>query len=535
MQQSGMKIGPKAPEANSKPQVVENIKAMASSSTRFQVSTIKGPNLMTQAQSVDDVRAHIQKCGFMIRQTLIYSNRGTTIHALFYYCQSKHGDMVLIRVPNLEVFAGDINLIPMRSGLNLVSDAVKKTYTDLHDTLEYDSSYAFVTYAGIQYFPSHGGEYQGFTFSDMKFAQHIFKTRENFYDCVPAIEFSRLQAPERINTLSMGFSSEYLSERRPKFVKLVQELNSEIGLIALFDADAMFTVIIPPENTIDPIMSADIETKRQFIGSHVLVGRFEPAIADEKRTIMGTRTITGLSVSLLYEGGLLKKIRSDPPEEQPKSNTRDQNTNMDKTRSTPKKTLLNVSETIMHKYNGVVYSVSGAMPMGKYEFDVPEFNDLGSVITLFDLTTQNLKIKNVAYYQGTVIFEDMVTDMGLLQKSLENLLHTMYTKLSEQGNELYSNLGRLQSLFYSRDVPCQTGACVTDYSELRIQVLRNNKEFERLSNISRKLGSIKVETEKFALELMKVKQELDVDNILETVKNFDLEEVDYFAKQEEAE
>jgi hypothetical protein len=513
-----MEIGPQTVSNFPKQEEVKNISIQASVPPRFSVSTVKGPNIMTQAQTVEEVKEHIKKCGFMIRQSIVHVASQTNVNIMFYYCKSKHGDEVLIKVPpNMKVYDGDMAITPMRGGLNLVSDSIKNKYREVHTMLPYAASYAFITNVGIQYFSYHSKDCQSFAFINPEHAKYIFKTRLNFYDCIPSIEFSRLMPANRINTLSMAMASSELRTSQELFIKTISSLSME----TLLDAETQFTILIPPRNYVQE-NSGTIESSKRFIGSHILIGRFEPEILSKDRTVISTRSLTGAEVSILYENGLIKKIRSTILNEDDKSSPRKVNIDI-------------TSETLMFKYNGIVYSVSGPLLSGPSDWDIPETNDLNDIVTLFDITTQNMKIKNTAYYQGTVVFEEMITDAALLQKSLEELLSSLYTKLAKEGNSLYKNVDGLQEMFYSRDVPCQNGTCVNDYHDLRVKVLRNNNEFERLSNISRKLASIRVESEKFVQEIMKVKQEVDVDHIVDQVKNYDIEEIDYYAEQEERE
>lgn len=475
--------------------------------------SIKGTSIVASPDDINTVRSKLLDAGIEMGKILFFAYSDGTVGPALLYCKTTQGQDVLIEPPsNAKILGGDISLNIQRVGV-MTTDVVQ-TFSSEFSKLQ--TGYAFISPGGIHLARKDSNSPVYYGFDDYKAAKKAFSLKKYHYLVLPLVSYQNLVEPQRLNTLEAYINGH---EKR-----ILSELVNKAGLTSLLTMRGPFTMFIPTNETLEKLSASDPKSLKATLLAHVVLDRIDPRsdslsgvgdrangmngkksseILTDRNTIqtIGSKTITAKAIAqntfdVTITGGSVVKL-------------------------TVQGKPIKVKPDVVRRYNGVLYRIDGVLSPVTNEFQMPDRSDFDDVVTIFDISRATMEIKRIQFALNLTEQKSLIRTIEMLQETSTRLYQEVNDSIDKEGTKLLHNSNLLISLFYTREVPCETLCVETD--QVAQVVKKQNEELDRLMKISAKFAALKVPMSKALLQLVKVEQHLHVPNPIEGAKNSELE------------
>lgn len=483
-------IGVETKSTSNVVQPPQNISISSMAQATF-VPRLNTVNMISQPNNLEEIRAKLKDMGLVLINVLYFVYSDGTMGAALFYCQTVHGQYVMVEPPlAMKVLGGDLSLNIQRVGIlpSSTTEFFSKSLGNIH------TDYVYVGSGGIQLVRRNTAEVI-YGYDNPQSAADIFDLKRYHYLIFPLVAFAKLIEPGRLNTLEAHINQHTRG--------LMKEVVAKAGLTTLLTMKGPFTVFMPTDNKLKEILGYDQERLRAVMLAHLVPGRIDANLSpDDKAGVKnGPLDITAIAqnkLTLTRVDGVVTKISAGGRDYPIKANE------------------------AVHKYNGVLYRFDGLLNPVSQTFKMPESSDFDNVVTIFDINRSTMEIRRAQYSLNNKRQEEMFETLSHITSVATKLMDEISHQAHREGNKLLSDSNALMQLFYTREVPC-TLLCV-ELDELAEKVRAENEEFERLLRTSTRFASLKVPLEETFLKLARIDQRFHVKNIIDRVINQDTDE-----------
>jgi uncharacterized surface protein with fasciclin (FAS1) repeats len=475
-------IDPKPSSSPIQPPQNISISSMAQATFVPRMSTV---NMMSQPNNLEEVRSKLKDTGLVLIKTLYFAYSDGSMTAALLYCQTVHGQYVMVEPPqNMKVLGGDLSLNIQRVGILPTStiEFFSKELQSIH------TGYVYVGSGGIHLMRSPNQEPVYYGYDNLQTASDVFDIKKYHYLIFPLVNFVKLIEPGRLNTLEAHINQHTKG--------LMREIIAKAGLTTLLTMKGPFTLFMPTDNKLKEILGYDQERLRAVMLAHLVPSRIDAMATlndgkSPKSELLEVTAVAQNKVTIIRVDGKVVKLSASG---------RDY--------------VINANEAV-HKYNGVLYRFDGLLNPVSQVFKMPESSDFDNVVTIFDINRSTMEIRRAQYSFNNKKQREMFETLTHINSMSQRLMDEISQQAAEEGNRLLTDSNALMQLFYTREVPC-TLLCV-ELDQLADRVREENEEFERLLRISTRFASLKVPLEETLLKLARIDQRFHVKNIVDRV------------------
>lgn len=481
-------IGVETKSMSSPVQAPQNISISSMAQATF-VPRLNTVNMISQPNSLEEMRSKLKDMGLVLINILYFVYSDGTMGAALFYCQTVHGQYVMVEPPTgMKVIGGDLSLNIQRVGILPTStiEFFSKSLDNIH------TGYVYVGSGGIQLMRGPKQEPVVYGYDNMQSAADIFDLKRYHYLIFPLVAFNKLIEPGRLNTLEAHINQHTRG--------LMKEVVAKAGLTTLLTMKGPFTIFMPTDNKLKEILGYDQERLRAVMLAHLVPSRIDATLlpteknGDKSGNRNGPLEVTAIAqnkITLTRTDGAITKLSAAG-------------------RDYPIK-----PEEAVHKYNGVLYRFDGLLNSITQTFKMPDSSDFDNVVTIFDINRSTMEIRRAQYSLNTKKQQEMFETLSHINSVATKLMDEISNQAHREGNKLLSDSNALMQLFYTREVPC-ADLCI-ELDELAEKVREENEEFERLLRISTRFASLKVPLEETFLKLARIDQRFHVKHIVDRV------------------
>ena len=475
-------IGVETKSASSQIQAPENISISSMAQATF-VPRLTTVNMISQPNNIEEIRSKLKDMGIVLINVLYFVYSDGTMGAALFYCQTVHGQYVMIEPPqSMKVLGGDLSLNMQRVGI-LPTSTIQffaKELTEIH------TDYVYVGCGGIQLMRKGDPEPLYYGYVNLQSAVDIFDLKRYYYLIFPLVQFNKLIEPGRLNTMEAHIN---------QYSKgLMKEVINKAGLTTLLTMKGPFTIFMPGDTKLKEILTYDQDRLRAVMLAHLIPLRIDAQLAATDKDRNGSVEITAIAqnkITLTRTDGALTKLSA-----------------------AGRDYVINPKDAI-HKYNGVLYRFEGLLNPVNQTFKMPESSDFDNVVTIFDINRSTMEIRRAQYSLNAKTHEEIFETLSHINIVTQNMLSELPKQSHREGKKLLNDSNALMDLFYTREVPCKE-LCV-ELDQLADRVRLENEEFERLLRISTRFASLKVPLEETLLKLACIDQRFYVKNTVDRI------------------
>lgn len=486
-----MVIGVDTKAVSSPVQTPQNISISSMAQATF-VPRLTTVNMMSQPNSLEEVRSKLKDMGLVLINVLYFVYSDGTMGAALFYCQTVHGQYVMVEPPlAMKVIGGDLSLNIQRVGILPTStiEFFSKSLDNIH------TGYVYVGSGGIQLMRGANQEPVYYGYDNMQSAADIFDLKRYHYLIFPLVNFNKLIEPGRLNTLEAHINQHTKG--------LMKEVVAKAGLTTLLTMKGPFTIFMPTDNKLKEILGYDQERLRAVMLAHLVPSRIDAQLPTDKNTdksqersnhrngILEVTAIAQNKITLNRTDGTVTKLSA-----------------------AGRDYAIKASDAV-HKYNGVLYRFEGLLNPVTQTFKMPDSSDFDNVVTIFDINRSTMEIRRAQYSLNNKTQQDMFETLSHINSVATKLMDEISQQAHVEGNKLLSDSNALMQSFYTREVPCRDLCQELDL--LADKVREENEEFERLLRISTRFASLKVPLEETFLKLARIDQRFHVRTIIDRV------------------
>lgn len=472
-----------------------------------------GVNILQTANTFEFLKAKLERCGLEIKRILHFVYSDGSMRPRLLYCQTLHGQYVIVESPEGLIAYGELSILEQRVGvlptniLEKVEQSLKGIYT----------GYAYISGGGIHYVSRPGAEPKYFGYENYKEAKSQLDIRKWNYHLVPAVSWDRLIEPERLNTLEAHIATIMAGS-------LTDQLIRKAELTAVLTSSGPWTLFLPTDDILQGLLSLSEQKLKDVLLAHLINDRIDYQVessVNPQTAIPSGQTLTpATAVPTLSQES--KDYRAVAQNEIRVHRVKGTVTGLTTPDNKKVKILSDGHQRPVHKYNGVLYRIDQPLKPNVAGIRVPTQSDFDDVVTVFDISRTTMEIRVVQHQLNQMQIERMAGVLTFINQGVATIQSEIAVKSSEDGAKLINDSNNLLNLFFTREVPC-SDLCV-ELDQLTSRVQDENLKYDRILKASNRLSSLRFKLEKVLLSIARIDQKLHVENPIDKIAEEDSSE-----------
>lgn len=490
----------------------ESISMVRPTTPGMAISRATGINILQTANDMTTLTERLKNCGLIIEKTFHYVYSDASNRAKLLYCITTHGQHVMVEPPEGLMVCGGLSIVEQRVDVisKGVSEQIKEALKGIY------TGYAYMAGGGIHYVGMKGAEPRFFGYEKYADGKSNLDVRTLSYTVIPAVHWSQLAEPSRLNTIDAHISALYAGSPLDKLISIA-------GLSSLLTSSGPITFFAPEDKILAGLLQigASPEKVRAIVLAHIAMDRIgkdapssppmTPKSNGQTLTPSNDVSNTGNSVVVVtalaqnkFEihrvGGVVVGIVPLPAKD---------------------KKIHVVGEGI-GKYNGMLYRINGTLEPVAPNVQIPISSDYDSVVTVFDINRTTMDIRVILYKLNSKKIAEMSIMLEFIQAATKVMFDEIKVASDQDGLKLLADSNELLNLFLTREIPCTTRCANLDQKGMIVQA--ENVKFDKVVRAGNRLSSLKHKIEKMWLKVSRIDQNLHVEDPIGSV--MELEDFD---------
>lgn len=461
-----------------------------------------GVNILQTSNTMQSLRDKLSNCGIAVERILHFIYSDGSAHPRLLYCKTVYGQYVMVEPPEDLISYGDLTLLDQRVDV-VVDDILKRVRVALNDIY---TGYTYITPGGIHYKSDKNSEPRFFAYGKIEDADKIFDFRDHQYHLIPAVHWSRLIEPARLNHLEAYISSVHAASPLDQIVQKAK-------LTPLLTSSGPMTFFAPSDQMImSHLIRLDPDKLRSILLAHIVPDRLVKHVGDDQKVIPESKN--GL-VAASDVPSLSNSVEEWTALSQNKFQVHRVNGSIVGIVSLPDKMKIRIIGDGVQKYNGVIYRIESILTPVAQNVNIPTSSDFDNVVTVFDISTSTMYIRNIQYQMIMDRMPKLIRNLEHIHQKSVSIMEEIRRGAHVDGQQLLNDSNVLMRLFFSREVPCDK-LCV-EMDKLAEKVAEENHQFDRFIKAGSRFSSLKVPVETLWLEVSRAEQILHVESPISNV------------------
>ncbi len=490
----------------------ESISMVRPTTPGMAISRATGINILQTAKDMTALTERLKNCGLIIEKTFHYVFSDASNRAKLLYCITTHGQYVMVEPPEGLMVCGGLSIVEQRVDVisKGVSEQIKEALKGIY------TGYAYMAGGGIHYVGTKGAEPRFFGYEKYADGKSNLDVRTLSYTVIPAVHWSQLAEPSRLNTIDAHISALYAGSPLEKLVSIA-------GLSALLTSSGPITFFAPEDKILAGLLQigASPEKVRSIVLAHIVMDRIDknppssppmtPKNTGQTLTPINDTSTMANSVTVVTalgqnkfevhrSGGVVVGIIPLPAKD---------------------KKIRIVGDGI-GKYNGMLYRIDSTLEPVAQNVQIPSSSDYDNVVTVFDINRTTMDIRVILYKLNSKKIAEMSIMLEFIQSATRVMFEEIQVGTDKDGLKLLADSNELLNMFLTREVPCTTRCANLDQKGMVVQA--ENVKFDKIVRAGNRLSSLKHKIEKMWLKVSRIDQNLHVDDPIGSV--MDLEDFD---------